>query len=464
MNPRLRVLVVDDERISRETTRQQLGQAGYAVDAAESAVSALGRLPEGWDVVLTDLRMPGMDGVEFLREIKRRSAQIEVILMTAYGTVETAVEAMQEGAADFLTKPFSFRELDMRLKKLEGVRRIQHQLEVLKATLDQSQAFCGLVGRSMAMLRVYELIELFADRTAPVLITGETGTGKELVARALHEKSSRATGPFLAVACGAIPKDLAESEIFGHEKGSFTGALQRRKGSFERAHRGVLLLDDVDDLPQDIQVKLLRVLQERTLRRVGGEEEIRVEVRVIATTKVDLAHAVQEDRFREDMFYRLRGLEIHLPPLRERGEDLLLLTHHFLRVLALEENLIPKVLSPEAADQLRRYPWPGNVRELRRVIESAVAICRGPEIGLEHLPEYVRGERQAGSGNFSLYLGEAQSLPFNSLVEQFERELIEWALKRADGEQQRAAEILGLPRTTLQSKLARWRTSGSIPK
>jgi len=455
MSPKLRVLVVDDERLSRETTSQQLREAGYETEAVENAFKALQQLEKNrWDVVLTDLRMPTMDGLEFLKKVKQHSPDIEVILMTAYGTVETAVAAMHEGAADFLTKPFSFHELELRLRNLTRYQKIQRELNRLKAALDQSHAYGALIGRSVLMRKVFERIELFAENAAPVLIVGESGTGKELVARALHERGPRCQEPFVALACGAIPGELAESEILGHEKGSFTGAIQRRRGSFERAHRGTLLLDDVDDLPLEIQVKLLRVLQEGAVQRVGGEKEIEVDVRVIATTKLDLAQAVKEGRFREDIFYRLHGLEIKLPLLRERGEDILLLAEHFLRVLAAEEDSARKSLSPEVADCLLQHAWPGNVRELRRVLESAVVVCRNSEILPRHLPEYLR-EEKAGPTLFGLHLAGVDSVPLKDLVQQFEDEVIKWAMQEAGGEQQRAAQLLGLPRTTLQSKLAK---------
>jgi len=455
MSPILRVLVVDDERLSRETTTQQLREAGYETEAVENAFKALQQLEENrWDVVLTDLRMPTMDGLEFLKKVKKDSPDVEVILMTAYGTVETAVAAMREGAADFLTKPFSFHELEVRLRNLTRFQEIQRELNHLKAALDQSQAYGALVGRSVVMRKVFEQIELFAQNAAPALIVGESGTGKELVARALHEKSPRFHQSFVALACGAIPSELAESEIFGHEKGAFTGATQRRRGSFERAHGGTLLLDDVDDLPLDIQVKLLRVLQEGTLQRVGGEKEIGVDVRIIATTKGDLFQSVQEGRFREDIFYRLHGLEIKLPALRERGQDILLLAEHFLRVLAAEEDSARKSLTPEAADCLLRHAWPGNVRELRRVLESAVVVCRDSEILPRHLPEYLR-EEKASLKPFALHLAGIEAVSFKDLVQQFEDEIIKWAMTEAGGEQQRAAQLLGLPRTTLQSKLTK---------
>ena len=458
MNRQLRVLVVDDERISRETTVQQLRNAGYSAESAGNAFLALERLAhEVWDVLVTDLRMPNMDGLEFLKKIKENMPEIDVVLMTAYGTVEAAVTAMHEGAADFLTKPFSFQELDMRLRKLANQREGRHQLNALKLALDQSHAHWGIVGKSAAMRRVFELVDLFGDNPAPVLITGETGTGKEMVARALHQRSARSLEPFIAVACGAIPKEVAESELLGHEKGAFTGAIQRRKGSFERAHRGTLLLDDVDDLPLDIQVKLMRALQDGTLQRVGGEEEVKVDVRVIASSKVDLLKAAEEGKIRKDIFYRLRGLEIALPPLRARGEDILLLAQHFLRVLAAENDSEAKVLSPETGDCLRSHTWPGNVRELQRAVESAVAVCREDEILPRHLPDYLR-ERQVSSKLYTLNF-QATNLNFNHLIQEIEDEVIAWAMSKAGGEQQKAAELLGLPRTTFQSKLSRSRIS-----
>ena len=460
MTGNLRVLVVDDDRISRRATLRQLQDAGYLADAVENAFQALERLEaQSWDVVVTDLRMPMMDGVALLREIKKKYPSTDVILMTAYGTVETAVAAMQEGAADYLEKPFPVHELDLRLKKLWELREAHAEVNALKAILDEEQSCFGLVvGRSPVMRSACDSIGIFAKHDAPVLITGETGTGKELVARALHREGPRARGPFIPVACGTIPRELAESELFGHEKGSFTGATQRRRGSFERADTGTLLLDDVDDLPLEIQVKLLRVLQEGTFRRVGGSEEITVDVRVVATSKLPLDAAAKSGRFRDDLFYRLRGLEIHLPPLRERGDDVLLLAEHFLRILAAREAGPVKTLSLEAAACLRRYRWPGNVRELRRAMESASVLCRNSEIRPEHLPEYLRDENGGFEGRlFSLHLGPNNAVHFNDVVEDFESALIQWALRRAGGQQTHAAEILGIPRTTLQSKLVHHR-------
>ncbi|MCC6527702.1 MAG: sigma-54-dependent Fis family transcriptional regulator [Polyangiaceae bacterium] len=455
MTGTFRVLVVDDERISRQTTVVQLTEAGYQAEAASGSEEALARLEAArWDLVLSDLRMPGADGLGLLAEIRARFPAVEVILMTAYGTVETAVQAMQHGAADYLTKPFRFAELRVRLERLLAARNARLELARLRALLDEAPP-SGLIGRAAAMLHVRERIGLFASHHTPVLVTGETGTGKELVARALHAESPRESAAFVALACGAIPRELAESTLFGHERGAFTGAGQRRKGVFEQAHGGTLLFDDVDDLSLDLQVKLLRVLQEGVVQRVGAEQEVAVDVRVVATTKVDLAQAVEQGRFRSDLYYRLRGLEIHLPPLCERGDDVLLLAQHFLRVLASEAGRTAPTLGPEVAARLRAHHWPGNVRELRRALETAVALGGGSsELAPAHLPELAPASARAPR-LFTLQLGGAERVSLVELVRQVEEEAIGWAMRQAHGQQTRAAELLDVPRTTLQSKLGR---------
>ncbi len=453
----LRVLVVDDGRLVRETTMRQLHDAGFPADAVENGYRALDLLAAGeWDVVLCDLRMPGMDGLELLRAIRADYPGVDVIVMTAFGTVKTAVTAMQDGAADYLTKPFHFQELELRLRTLAQLRGYRKQVSNLRTLLETDAASRRILGQSPQILQVVKLVHTFAAHAVPVLITGETGTGKEVVARALHEAGPRAMGPFVPIPCGAIPTELAESELFGHEKGAFTGATGMRQGAFERAHKGTLLLDDVDDLPLNLQVKLLRALQEGSFQRVGGNREVTVDVRVIATTKVDLGEAVAKGRFRDDVFYRLRALEIRLPPLRERGEDVLLLAQHCLQRFAHESNKPEPTLSPEAAGLVRRYGWPGNVRELRHAMESAATLCADGAIGPDQLPAFLRGVQAEPSGElFTLHLDGRETVPMTELVHRVEDALIQWAMRRAGGQQSKAGEILGLARTTFQSKMNR---------
>jgi DNA-binding NtrC family response regulator len=453
MTDSVSVLVVDDDKLSRVTTAKQLAAGGYSVTDAEGPFPALKLLEnQSWDVVLSDLRMPGMDGIQFLQRIKQLHPETEVILMTAYGTVATAVDAMHLGAADYLTKPFRFEELNLRLARIAELHHTKAELKILRDIVGKPKDTFGLIGRSPQMNQVRERIRSFADHAVPVLITGETGTGKEVVSRALHGQSRRKDRKFVAVGCGTIPRDLAESELFGHEKGSFTGATERRIGSFEQANRGTLLLDDIDDLPKDIQVKLLRALQEGYIRRVGGTEEISIDVRVIATTKVELEAEVKADNFRPDLFYRLRGLEIHLPALRERGDDVLVLADAFLHRYAIEISQGVKNLTPDAAQKLRDYSWPGNVRELRRAIESSCVLAANDQISIDSLPEFLT-RKNNGSSSFTLQLDHCDSVNLPTLVHDFEVAVMQWALSRCSGGQSQAARMLGVPRTTLQSKL-----------
>ena len=452
----LRVLVVDDEAMSARIMARQLRDEGYLAQWETSAVKATERVAhELFDVVVSDLRMPKMSGLEFLRVIRARSPGLSVIMMSAFGTVDNAVEVMMAGAADFLTKPFPLEVLTVRLEKLRELCEARREIETLRAMLQDGTGprDQGLFGTSAGMKQVRERIVTFANSSVPVLINGETGTGKEVVARSLHRQGPRRDAPFIGVACGAIPAELAESELFGHVRGAFTGATQSRRGVFQRAHGGTLLLDDVDDLPPDIQVKLLRVLEEGTLTRVGSGEEIEVDVRVVATTKVDLTQ--QGEKFRDDLFFRLRGLEIYLPPLRERGEDLILLATHFLGEQSVKGGPSPS-LGVESATILRTYGWPGNVRELKRTMESAAVLSEGGQILPKHLPEHLQKWAETGDVPcFSLNLEGVSRIQFRDLVGRFEAELLRWALGNNGGSQFKAAAALGLPRTTFQNKLKR---------
>jgi len=454
MGDGLRVLVVDDEAMSARIMARQLISEGYLAQAETSAIKATERLAsEPFDVVVSDLRMPHMDGLDFLRIIRERNPNLFVIMMSAFGTVDRAVELMVAGASDFLTKPFPLEVLTVRLEKLRELCEARREINALRARLHEGGGEeHDLVGGTSIMQQVRERIATFANSSVPVLITGETGTGKELVARSLHGQGPRWEEPFIAVACGAIPAELAESELFGHVRGAFTGAIKDRRGVFQRAHGGTLLLDDVDDLPSDIQVKLLRVLEEGTLSRVGSEEEVRVDVRLVATTKVDLA--TSEHGFREDLYFRMRGLEIDLPPLRVRGDDIIQLAVHFLAELVPAAGAPPHSLGEQTVRCLKGYRWPGNVRELKRTMESAVVLSAGGEILSEHLPDHVRQHDQDGEDpRFALNMDGVSQIQFRDLVGRFEAEVLRWALYSNGGNQIKAAKALGLPRTTFQNKI-----------
>ncbi len=453
----MRVLIVDDERSSRVTTAHQLRGAGYEAQIAANAFEALAALrEEPFDVVLTDLRMPGKSGVELLQEIREAWPETDVLVMTAYGSVETAVKALKEGAADYLQKPFPFAALEARLRRLEEHRSIRRQLVALEARVAESSAAeLGIVGTSQEMAIVRERTRLFAGHDAPVLITGETGTGKDLVARAIHSQGGRAERPLIVVPCGAIPRDLAESELFGHERGAFTGAHQAHPGLFQRADGGTLVLDDVDDLGVEIQAKLLRAIQDGRFTRVGGAKEISVDTRIIATTKRDLGECVDAGDFRSDLYYRLRGLEIHVPPLRARTDDILPLARHFLEHASTRAGAEAPRLSPEAARMLLAHRWPGNVRELRSAMEAAPVLSGGREIQPRHLPEALLRPEHDSERLFTLLLDGCERLDLRKLLRQVEQRAIDWAMEAAGGNQVRAAELLGIPRTTLQSRLER---------
>ncbi len=445
------ILIVDDEPIKRSVLEDELGAAGYSVVTAGNPLEAESVVKKTFfDVILTDLRMPGEDGLAFLRGLKRKKPEQVVIVMTAYGTVETAVEAMKLGAFDYIQKPFSTEELLLKLDRLLKYEQLASENEALRDQLALPRTESRIVGQSEPIREVLARIHAVAGTDTTLLIEGESGTGKELVARTIHETSHRASGSFVAVSCAALPRDLMESELFGHEAGAFTGAAKRRIGRFEIAHGGTLFLDDVDDIPLALQVKLVRVLQERSFERVGGEQPILINIRVIAATKRPLATLVSAGKFREDLYYRLNVVPLHIPPLRERSEDIGLLVEHFLKKLAIKMNRGKLSISPSAIAKLQSYHWPGNVRELEHVLERTVALTQEDTIDEVHLPKLQAMATPAGI--VSMALSDVEHVEMMSIITEVERRLVDWALARAEGNLAKAAQMLGIPRSTLQYK------------
>ncbi|MBI2471833.1 MAG: sigma-54-dependent Fis family transcriptional regulator [Planctomycetes bacterium] len=448
-----KVLIVDDEKLMRISLESQLKKEGYNVKSVDNAIDGLKMVKsEEYDVVVTDLRLSGMSGMDFLKEIKKHNQEIIVVIMTAYGTLESAVSAIKEGAYDYIAKPFSTDELIIKLQRALYYKNTTAEVNRLRKEIQSEFEFSNIIGNSEAMKRVLETVKSVSERDATVLIRGESGTGKEKIAGAIHYHSMRRNGPFIRVSCAALNREILESELFGHEKGAFTGAVKTRRGRFELANGGSIFLDDVDDIPLDMQVKLLRVLQERTFERVGGEETLGVDVRVICATKKDLLEHVKEGYFREDLFYRLNVVPINIPPLRERKEDIPLLINYFLKKFVSQyEDALPDV-SQEVIDVLLVYNWPGNVRELENVIEHAVAFSKSKGISIETLPEYLK-RVDIRTDLLSMDLSNKQEINLQDALTEVEKKLIQWAHQKTNGNQVKMAEILGIPRTTLRNRL-----------
>ncbi len=473
-----KVLVIDDDDTVRDVLSSFLGGKNFDVTLAASGEAGLDILhADKFELILTDLVMPGVTGMDILTEVAAARITAPVIVMTAFGTVQTAVEAMRVGAFDYITKPFNLDELMLVINKAFSVSKLQKENVMLKMQLKKKYNFKGLIGDSPSMQVVYEMIEKVADTDSTVLITGESGTGKELIAKTIHyNNTSRAGGPFVPLNCAAIPKDLLESELFGHEKGAFTGAVNTRLGRFELAQGGTLFLDEVGELDPSLQVKLLRVLQEREFERVGGMKTIKVDVRILAATNKDLEKATRDGNFREDLYYRLNVIPLHLPPLRQRVEDLQLLLAHFVHEFCRKRKREPFTFSPEAMTCLLNSRWPGNVRELENLVERLTILVSGPLVNVSDLPEkfhqlpFPSLETRPGSGaNTSpsqLPSGTAEPMSFNNpvsfgetgidlneMVSTMERNMIMQALEKAGGVRSRAAQLLGLNRTTLLEKM-----------
>jgi len=449
--PDTRVLVVDDERSMRELLAIMLRQAGHDVTVADGGEAAIKALKsDTFDLVITDLRMREVDGLAVLRAAKEQSPQTVVLVITAFASTETAVEAMKLGAYDYLTKPFKVDEIKLTIANALERKRLQDENQALKRQLRRERGFENFLGKSPQMLDIFETIRKAADSVSTVLITGESGTGKELVARAIHEESPRRNGPFVSINCGAVPETLMESELFGHVKGAFTGAVANTVGLFSAAAGGTLFLDEVTEVPSSVQVKLLRAIQEREIRRVGDTRDIKVDVRLIAASNREVAKAVADGVLREDLFYRLNVIPIHLPPLRERREDIPLLVAHFVRRLSAELGRPVRSVTPEALAILETYRWPGNVRELENVLHRAVVLARSPVIHLQDVPLDV-AMPETGSR-----LGEDVGPPLREAMEQFERQYILRVLEGAGWNVSRAARLLGVHRNTILTKLSGW--------
>jgi DNA-binding NtrC family response regulator len=442
MKENARVLVVDDEPMVCLALTNWLEEENYLAKAVGDGPGAIASMrEENWDIVLLDLRMPGMDGIEVLKQIQEIAPQTVVIMMTAYASIPGAVHAMKEGAYDYVVKPLDVDQLTLMLNRIVEHQQLITENILLRKSLTEQYEFEDIIGRSEAMQEVFETIKAVTDTNSTVLITGETGTGKELVARAIHSNSSQRYGPFVATSCGALPETLLESELFGYEKGAFTGADRTKKGRFELAHGGTLFLDEVGDISMKTQIKLLRAIQEKSFRRLGGTDLIEVDTRLITATNRDLVAAIDEGAFRSDLYYRLNVVSIHLPPLRGRRDDIPLLAAHFINKYNVEFNKKFDRIERKAMDIMMDYHWPGNVRELENVIERATVIDQGPEVKVNHLP-----------------FCNVELLPTEDLqtLQEVEKLHIENMLERNDWNISKTARLLNIDRTTLHKKIKKF--------
>jgi two-component system response regulator AtoC len=435
------ILVVDDERIVRESLRDWLVNVGYRVEAAESGEAALQIIKrKKVKIMLADLVMPGLDGIELMKEARKTAPTIITVIITAYGSIQTAISAIREGAYDYIEKPFCPEKVELLIKNLVAHQDLVEENISLRQKIEDRYLFEGIIARSPGMLRIFELIKTVAPTNATILIIGKTGTGKEIVARAIHHQSQRRSKPFLAVSCASLPESLLESELFGHEKGSFTGAMERKKGKFEAADKGTLFLDEIGEINANTQIHLLRALEEKKITRVGGNEEIEVDARVIAATNKDLRTMARQGAFREDLYYRLKVVTIQLPPLVDRKEDILPLAEHFLRKFSRANNKAAKKFSPDVIQFMLNYSWPGNVRELENMIEHGVILSKDKEIAIADFPQDL------------IHPAPAEG----KTIEDVTRNHIMSVLEETKGNISEAAKILGIQRMTLYNKLKKY--------
>jgi len=448
-----RVLIADDEEAARRSLGQILSEDGYEVFLASDGEEALRLVAEqSPDILLSDLRMPRLDGHELLARVRQGYPDVALVIMTAHGTIRSAVKAVQEGAEDYLTKPIDVEDLERVLERILKKRRLIAETRILRERLDEKYSFENIIGRSPEMLEVFRLVEQVAPSQASILITGESGTGKELIAQAIHQRSPRRDAPFVKVACAALPETLLESELFGHERGAFTGALARRAGRFEIAAGGTIFLDEIGDIPMGMQVKLLRFLQEHQFERIGGNQTLTVDVRVIAATHRNLAALIREGKFREDLYYRLNVIEIPLPPLRARAHDIPLLVNFYVRRFAAANSKEVSGLTDEALAALMAYDWPGNVRELEHAIERAIILARSSEIDLALFPSLPKTVKPARRDNGPVVPG--------ATLDDIERDAILRTLEAVGGSTSRAAAVLKISARTIQYKIKQYRQAG----
>lgn len=451
MGARPRILIADDEPLTLELIVERLDMEGYDVEVVSSGEEAVEAAKKGgFKVVLTDLSMPGMGGMGLLAHFSKHYPDTLVIVLTGFGTIETAVEAMKRGAYDYLSKPANLDEIVLTLRRAIELKNLKDENIALRSQIQEQHRLEKLIGQSPAMQNLYRIIRRVSKTDSTVLITGESGTGKELIANAIHFQSDRRDMPFVPINCGAIPEELLESELFGHEKGAFTGAFKERRGRFELAHRGTVFLDEIGEMSPKLQVKLLRFLQETKFQRVGGSRTVEVDVRILAATNKDLEKAVAESEFREDLFYRLNVIPIHVPPLRDREGDIPLLVQHFLREHCQKKDISAKRMARAAVESLQQYEWPGNVRELENVIERLVILTDNDEIQVSDLPR--RMQIQQPLEVKAIDLGE-DGINLKETLDELENKLILDALQRCGGVKNKAAKMLGLNRTTLIEKM-----------
>jgi two-component system response regulator AtoC len=460
----VKILVVDDEDYMREIVRQALEGAGFQVEEAATGGAALEMMRRyPYDVIVTDLRLPGVTGEKLLQDALTIYPETIVIIMTGYGNIQTAVDAIRQGAYDYLPKPFQLDEMVMRVEKGLQDRRLKSENSLLRSELQEKFQFTNLIGNSPGMQQVYRMVNMVAQKTSTILISGETGTGKEVVARAIHYNGPRRDQPLVCVNCAAIPANLLEDELFGHVKGAYTGAHQHRVGRFEQANRGTLFMDEIGSMPLDLQVKLLRVLQEREFQKLGGTTPVKVEVRIIAATNEDLMDKVRSGGFREDLYYRLNVIPIHILPLRQRREDVPPLVSHFLKKFCAEQQVPIKRVSHDAIKHLVGFEWPGNVRQLENAVEMAVALSGDREL-LEVADFPVVAHLSDEDEVFSNIEIPEEGVNFNTLISELERRLILQSLQVTGGNKKRAASLLQLKRTTFVEKLKRMGADPDFPE